>query len=66
MTAEPLVMVVDDEAGILQLVKLELAAHGFRTVTASDGEEALRKVEEQPPDVILLDIVMPGISGLEV
>jgi two-component system KDP operon response regulator KdpE len=65
-TPEPLVLVVDDEAGILQLIKLEFAAQGFRVVTASNGQEALEKAEEQRPDIILLDILMPGMSGLEV
>jgi two-component system KDP operon response regulator KdpE len=66
MSAEPLLLVVDDEAGVLRLMKLELTAQGFRVITAADGEEALRLAEEQRPDAIVLDIMMPGISGLEV
>jgi two-component system KDP operon response regulator KdpE len=66
MTSEPLVLAVDDEAGILRLVKLELSQQGFRVVTAGDGEEALRIAEEQRPDIVLLDIVMPEMTGLEV
>lgn len=68
MTAanEPYVLVVDDEPGILKLMKLELSSQGFRVITASSGEEALRLAMEQRPDVILLDILMPDISGLEV
>lgn len=66
MTSEPLLLVVDDEVGVLRLMKLELSAQGFRVVTASDGEEALRIAEEQRPDAVVLDIMMPGISGLEV
>lgn len=62
---DPLVLAVDDEAGILRLIKLELAAQGFRVLTASNGEEALKTVEEQRPDIVLLDVVMPGMSGLE-
>ncbi|HLA82792.1 MAG TPA: DNA-binding response regulator, partial [Thermoleophilia bacterium] len=46
MTSEPLVLAVDDEAGILRLIKLELAAQGFRVVTATNGEEALKLAEE--------------------
>jgi two-component system KDP operon response regulator KdpE len=61
-----LVLAVDDEAGILRLIRLELAAQGFRVITASGGEEALRLVEEQRPDIILLDVIMPGMTGLEV
>jgi two-component system, OmpR family, KDP operon response regulator KdpE len=66
MTSEPLVLAVDDEAGILRLVKLELSQQGFRVVTAGTGEEALRLAEEQRPDIVLLDIVMPEMTGLEV
>ncbi len=66
MTPEPLVLAVDDEAGILRLMKLELTGQGFRVITAGSGEEALRLVEEQRPDVVLLDIIMPQMTGLEV
>ncbi|HMS57790.1 MAG TPA: response regulator [Tepidiformaceae bacterium] len=66
MSTEPLVLAVDDEAGILRLMKLELTAQGFRVMTASNGEEGLRIVEERRPDVVLLDVVMPEITGLEV
>ncbi len=65
MPNDPLVLAVDDEAGILRLIKLELAAQGFRVLTASNGDEALKVVEEQRPDIVLLDVVMPGMSGLE-
>ena len=66
MSTEPLVLAVDDEPGILRLIKLELSTQGFRVVTASSGEEALRTAEEQRPDIALLDIVMPEMTGLEV
>lgn len=65
MATEPLVLAVDDEAGILRLIKLELSSLGFRVITASTGEEALDTVEAQRPDIVLLDILMPGMSGLE-
>ena len=65
MANDPLVLAVDDEAGILRLIKLELAGQGFRVVTASNGEEALTVAETQRPDIVLLDIVMPGMTGLE-
>ena len=53
MTIEPLVLAVDDEAGILKLIKLELAEQGFRVVTASSGEEALkgRRAATTGPDL---------------
>jgi len=66
MTAQPLVLAVDDEAGILRLIKIELGEQGFRVVTASDGDEALRLAEEQRPDIVLLDVIMPEMTGLEV
>ena len=66
MSAEPLLLVVDDEAGILRLIKLELSAQGFRVITACGGEEALRLAEEQRPDAVVLDIMMPEMTGLEV
>jgi two-component system, OmpR family, KDP operon response regulator KdpE len=62
----PLVLAVDDEAGILRLIKLELAAQGLRVITAPNGEEALRLAEEQRPDIVLLDVLMPEMTGLEV
>ena len=66
MTAEPLILAVDDEVGIQRLIKLELSSQGFRVVTAGGGEEALRIAEQQRPDIAVLDIVMPDMSGLEV
>jgi len=66
MTTGPLVLAVDDESGILRLIKLELTTQGFRVVTAENGEEGLRMAEEHRPDIALLDIVMPDITGLEV
>ncbi|MBE0609835.1 MAG: response regulator transcription factor [Dehalococcoidia bacterium] len=66
MTIDPLLLVVDDEAGILRLMKLELSAQGFRVITASNGEAAITLAEEHRPDAILLDVMMPGVSGIEV
>jgi two-component system KDP operon response regulator KdpE len=57
---------VDDEPGILRLVKLELSGQGFRVITAENGQDGLRLAEEHRPDIVLLDIVMPGMDGLEV
>ncbi len=66
MAIPPLVLAVDDEVGILRLIRLELTAQGFRVITASSGEEALAIAETQRPDVVLLDIVMPEMNGHEV
>jgi two-component system, OmpR family, KDP operon response regulator KdpE len=66
LSTQPLVLVADDEPRITKLVSIALGGEGFRVITASDGEEALRKAEEVRPDVILLDIVMPDLDGIEV
>ena len=65
MSTQPLVLVADDEPRITRLVSIILAPEGFRVVTASGGEEAVRKAEEIRPDVVLLDIVMPDLDGIE-
>lgn len=65
MDQSPLVLVVDDEPGVLRLVELELLVQGFRVITASDGDEALKRVAVEVPDIAILDVVMPRMSGLE-
>jgi CheY-like chemotaxis protein len=59
------ILVVDDEANILNLAKMVLERGGYQVSVSSNGEEALQKAEAEMPDLILLDIVMPGKSGLE-
>ena len=66
MSTQPLVLVADDEPRITKLVSMALSDEGFRVVTAAGGEEALAKAEEVRPDIILLDIVMPDLDGIEV
>jgi two-component system KDP operon response regulator KdpE len=63
---QPLVLVADDEPRITKLVSMALSDEGFRVVTAAGGEEALAKAEEVRPDIVLLDIVMPDLDGIEV
>lgn len=60
------VLVVDDDPLVRDLLMQFLGLRGYRVLGAKDGTEALRLVEESAPDVILLDILMPGISGVEV
>jgi two-component system phosphate regulon response regulator PhoB len=64
--ADPLVLVVDDEPAQRAMLTYNLEAAGYRTVTAADGEEALIVVHEQSPDLILLDWMLPRLSGIEV
>jgi two-component system KDP operon response regulator KdpE len=60
------VLVADDEPRITKLVSITLAEEGFRVISAGSGEEALARAEESRPDVVLLDIVMPDLDGIEV
>lgn len=62
----PLVLVVDDAADTREMYEEYLSFSGLRTSTAADGAEALRKAEEEQPDVIALDISLPVIDGWEV
>ncbi len=60
------ILVVDDESEIAEVIKDYLEAEGFRVVLACDGEQALQKLEEFQPDLMLLDIMLPKIDGMEV
>lgn len=59
-------MVVDDDAKTVELVKLYLNRDGYRVISAYDGIEALRLARESKPDLIVLDLMLPGCDGLEV
>jgi two-component system response regulator MprA len=60
------ILVVDDDPEIVSFVRRGLAYEGFRVDTAADGKEALIKAREREPDLVVLDIMMPGMDGLEV
>ena len=60
------VLVVDDDTKTVELVKLYLKRDGYRVITAYDGIEALRLAREGHPDLIVLDLMLPGIDGLEI
>jgi two-component system phosphate regulon response regulator PhoB len=60
------ILVVDDEPDVLDLVTYNLGQAGFQTDTAADGAEALRKARSNTPDLILLDLMLPEMDGLEV
>ena len=66
MTPDPLVLVVDDLPTNVRLLEAVLSPKGFRVATASSGEEALGVLGSEHPDLVLLDIVMPGMDGYEV
>jgi len=60
------ILVVDDEKPISDIIKFNLEKEGYDIVTAFDGEEALDKVNEEHPDLLVLDIMLPKVDGLEV
>ena len=60
------ILVVDDEVGFIEVLKLRLEANGYEVVTAFDGEEALEKIKSENPDVVILDIMLPKLNGEEV
>lgn len=60
------ILVVDDSPTELQLTTSALRAKGYRITTASDGEEALQKIQAERPDLVLLDVVMPKKNGFQV
>jgi len=60
------VLVVDDEADILELVKYNLGKNGYEVACAASGEDALDMVRKQTPDLIVLDLMLPGVDGLDV
>jgi diguanylate cyclase (GGDEF)-like protein len=60
------VLVVEDEAGIARMIQVLLEARGFVTLVTHSGDEALRRLVEQPVDMVLLDVMMPGMDGYEV
>lgn len=62
---KPLILVVEDEADLVTMLRYNLEAAGFRVVTAGDGEAAQLALAEIPPDLILLDWMLPKVSGLE-
>lgn len=63
---KPLVLIVEDEAPQAELLRYNLERDGFRTVLAGDGEEALLLAEEEAPDLVILDWMLPLLSGIEV
>jgi len=66
MRSTPQILVVDDNANNVEILRMRLESHGYEVVTAVDGEAGLAAVRDQLPDLILLDIMMPKLDGVEV
>jgi DNA-binding response OmpR family regulator len=66
MSTQPLVLIADDDPDIRMLVRLRLERSGYTVVAANDGLEALQLAGECNPDLAILDVSMPGLSGVEV
>ncbi|MFW5715294.1 MAG: response regulator [bacterium] len=64
--ANKTILVVDDEADILQLIQYNLEKEGYKTLTTASGEEALREARRHLPNLIILDLMLPGLDGIEV
>ena len=60
------ILLVDDEEGIQLLYREEFEEQGYQVISAYNGEEALKKFKADPPDLVVLDINMPGINGIQV
>lgn len=65
-TARPLVLVADDDEDILQLVVLRLGRSGYDIVSATDGESAVELAIARNPDLVVIDVAMPRVDGLEI
>ncbi|HET7044635.1 MAG TPA: response regulator [Gaiellaceae bacterium] len=61
----PVVLIVDDDERLREFVRVNLEMEGYAVVEAQDADEGLTRVEEQAPDLILLDVMMPGVDGWE-
>ena len=66
LAARPLALVVEDEASLLTMLRYNLEKQGFRVEEAGDGQEALTRLTEFTPDIVLLDWMLPSMSGIEV
>jgi len=65
MKTQPQVLIVEDEEALTTLLQYNLEKEGYRVSTTADGEEAMMLVDEQQPDLVLLDWMLPQVSGIE-
>jgi DNA-binding response OmpR family regulator len=63
VSGKPRVLIVDDEPDVLLTLRMILEAEGFDPALAADGETALRRIDEESPDLVVLDIMMPVLDG---
>ena len=63
--ADPLILIVEDEVSLTTLLEYNLTREGFKVTIAADGEEGLLKAEEEAPDLVILDWMLPKVSGIE-
>lgn len=66
MASEKKILFVDDEDDIREVLQIRLESYGYRVASAASGEEALEKIESEHPDLVILDVMMPGMDGLAV
>ena len=66
MTDSPLILVIEDEASLTTLLRYNLENHGFRVAAVENGTDALSTIAEAKPDLVLLDWMLPGLSGIEI
>lgn len=64
--SKPLILVVDDEEDILELIRYNLAKEGYQVGTVTSGEDALAFARREQPNLVILDLMLPGVDGLEV
>ena len=66
MDTKKRVLVVDDEPGIGNILRIKLRFHGYEVITTTSGAEAIELIRTQKPDIVLLDILMPDVTGMDV
>src|SRR5918994_23041 len=66
MTPQPTILVIDDEQGILETLRILLKNEGFEVTTAQGGKAGLEALRAGVPDIVLTDVKMPGVTGIEI
>ncbi len=64
--AKPTILIIEDERSLLEILAYNLTNEGFEVLTASDGQEGLRRAKTAVPDLVVLDLMLPGLDGLQV